>query len=126
MSPDDAAGIRGTISKLERLTAPPTQEDAPVLPAEQGSTSRGPYMLALQADLAGLERTDPAVAAAAERLQETVSRLGLNIHQVRVSGKRLECAKSCGGPAPHLSEYRAADVRPSTEQTAGAAKLPKR
>lgn len=89
------------------------------------------YMLALQADLEDLERTDPAVAAAAERLQETVSRLGLNIHQVRVSGKRLECAKSCGGPAPHLSEYRAADVRPSSEQTArnnaaGAAKLPER
>lgn len=41
-----------------------------------------------------------------------------NIHQIEVSHGRLECISSCSGPLPHVSEYRAADVRPSAEATA--------
>jgi len=72
----------------------------------------------LSEDLAELERTDPVVRQAAERLAETMKRISENIHQVYVSPTALRCTLSCSGPVPHMDEYRAADVRPSAEATA--------
>jgi hypothetical protein len=58
------------------------------------------------------------VRQAAVRLAETTKRLTENIHQVHVYSTFLRCTKSCGGPAPHMDEYRAVDTRPTPQATA--------
>jgi hypothetical protein len=60
-----------------------------------------------------------SVLAALEQLQSRAwgSQTLLNLHLIEVSDKTLRCAPRCAGPGKHLDEYRAADVRPSTEQT---------
>lgn len=128
---DETKGSAST-AVTPRTPAPPTQEDTHDSQAEPVRTRRGhvlpnymqqsengnAYMRSLQAELEDLERTDPDVAKAAQRLQEALDRIRMNIHQVYVLSKTLRCTKSCSGPAPHLDEYRAADVRPPAEQTA--------
>lgn len=108
----------GRLSVTGRFPRDPVMQRVPLPNYMQQSEVGNAYWVALQAELEELEREDPSIAKVSQRLQEQLERLTENIHQVYVSNKALRCTLSCSGPAPHLDEYRAADVRPPAEQTA--------
>lgn len=63
-------------------------------------------------------RVDPTYRRPTETISEALERITRETHLIHVSGHRFECRPTCTGVEPHVSEYRAADVRPTAEATA--------